>query len=60
MHWLAPAAAGLLRHLIGVPEAAIRTDVAHRPELWADLCGWYRFSAHPTDPADLVRYGKIR
>lgn len=21
------------------------------PELWGDLCGWYRFSAHPTNPA---------
>ena len=51
MHWLAPEAGGLLRRLLGVPDPVIRTDVPHHPEIWADLCGWYRFSAHPTDPA---------
>jgi CubicO group peptidase (beta-lactamase class C family) len=51
MHWLAPEAAGLLRRLLGVPDPVIRTDVPHHPEIWADLCGWYRFSAHPIDPA---------
>ena len=51
MHWLAPEVAGLLRQLLGVPDEVIRTDVPHHPEVWGDLCGWYRFSAHPTDPA---------
>jgi CubicO group peptidase (beta-lactamase class C family) len=51
MHWLAPEAAGLLTRLLGVPDAAIRTDVPQHPEIWGDLCGWYRFSAHLTDPA---------
>ena len=54
MHWLVPETAGLLRQLIGVPEPAIRTDLPQRPEIWAELCGWYRFSAHPTDPARLA------
>ena len=31
MHWLAPEVAGLLRRLLGVPDAAIRTDVAAPP-----------------------------
>ena len=51
MHWLAPEVGGLLRRLLGVPDEAVRNDVPHHPELWADLCGWYRFSAHQTDPA---------
>jgi CubicO group peptidase (beta-lactamase class C family) len=51
MHWLAPEVAGLLKRPLGVPDDVIRTDVPQRPEIWADLCGWYRFSAHRTDPA---------
>jgi hypothetical protein len=51
MHWLAPEVAGLLSRLLGVPDAVIRTDVPQHPEIWGDICGWYRFSAHPTDPA---------
>jgi hypothetical protein len=51
MHWLAPEVGGLLRRLLGAPDEAVRADVPHHPELWGDLCGWYRFSAHPTDPA---------
>ena len=53
MHWLAPEMAGMLRRLLGIPDAGIRTDVPHHPETWGDLCGWYRLSAHPTDPARL-------
>jgi CubicO group peptidase (beta-lactamase class C family) len=54
MHWLAPELGGLLRRLLGVPDEVIRSDVPHHPELWGDLCGWYRFCAHPTDPARLA------
>jgi hypothetical protein len=48
---LVPEAAGLLTRLLGVPDAEIRTDVPQHPETWGDRCGWYRFSAHLTDPA---------
>ncbi len=51
MHWLTPEVGGLLKRLLGVPDEVIRTDVPQHPELWGDLCGWYRFSAHLTDPA---------
>ncbi len=54
MLWLAPEAERLLRLLLDVPDPVIRTDVPHHPEIWADLCGWYRFSAHPTDPGKLA------
>jgi CubicO group peptidase (beta-lactamase class C family) len=51
LHWLTEPTASVLRQLLGVPDDEIRTDVAQHPELWGDLCGWYRFSTHATDPA---------
>jgi hypothetical protein len=51
MHWLAPEAAGLLRRLLDVADTAVRTDVPQHPEVWRELCGWYRLAAHRTDPA---------
>ncbi len=54
MHWLTQPTAAVLRHLIGAAEPGIRTDVPQRPEIWADLCGRYRFSAYPTDPQRLA------
>jgi CubicO group peptidase (beta-lactamase class C family) len=49
MFWLPNEVAGLLNHLLGVPDQAIRTDIPQHPELWADLCGWYPVSARLTD-----------
>ncbi|MFI7542450.1 serine hydrolase domain-containing protein [Actinoplanes sp. NPDC049599] len=54
MHWLGPETANLMRRLLGVPAATVRTDLPQRPETWGDLCGWYRFTAHRTDPARLA------
>jgi CubicO group peptidase (beta-lactamase class C family) len=51
MHWLGPYVVGILRRLLGVPDEKIGSDLPQRPELWGDLCGRYRFSAAPTDPA---------
>jgi CubicO group peptidase (beta-lactamase class C family) len=51
LHWLTEPTAGMLRQLLGVPDDVLRTDVPQHPELWGDLCGWYKFSTHPTDPA---------
>lgn len=68
LHWLGPEIAGLARGLLGIAAPGIRTDLPHHPEIWADLCGWYRFSAHLTDPAKfaigpgaevLVRHGQL-
>jgi CubicO group peptidase (beta-lactamase class C family) len=68
MHWLTPEVGGLLRRLLDISDTVIRTDVPHHPEIWADLCGWYRFAAHPTDPGRLaigagaevfVRHGQL-
>jgi hypothetical protein len=39
MLWLPGEIVGLLSHLLGVPDEAIRTDVAHHPEIWGDICG---------------------
>lgn len=41
--WLGAEVAGMLRDVLGVPAPAIRTDVAHHPEMWGDICGWYSF-----------------
>ena len=67
-HWLTPEVGGLLRQMLGVPNEVIRTDVPQRPEIWSDICGWYHFSAHLTDPGKLaigagvevfVRHGQL-
>jgi CubicO group peptidase (beta-lactamase class C family) len=47
--WLTGETKRLLGDLIGAPEQGIRTDVAQRPEIWSDLCGWYRPRAQRTD-----------
>jgi hypothetical protein len=47
--WLTGETERLLRGLIGVPDEGIRTDVPQRPEIWGELCGWYRPRAQRTD-----------
>jgi CubicO group peptidase (beta-lactamase class C family) len=39
--WLGAEVSGILGHVVGAPNEAIRTDVPHRPETWSDLCGRY-------------------
>jgi CubicO group peptidase (beta-lactamase class C family) len=69
MLWLPGEVAALLKHLLGVPDEVIRTDVPQHPEIWADICGWYQLSARLTDARTramigagaevLVRRGKL-
>jgi CubicO group peptidase (beta-lactamase class C family) len=47
--WLTAETEWLLRDLIGAPDDVIRTDLPQRPEIWSDLCGWYRPLAQRTD-----------
>ncbi len=47
--WLPTECSGLLTQLLGVPDAAIQTDIPQHPEAWGDLCGWYQLSAGLTD-----------
>ena len=54
LHLLTEPTAAVLRQLLGVHDAVVRGDVPHHPELWGDLRGWYRFSAHLTDPGKLA------
>jgi CubicO group peptidase (beta-lactamase class C family) len=49
MLWLPAEAGRLLSYLLGVPDEVIRTDVPQHPELWGELCGWYRLPAPLTD-----------
>jgi CubicO group peptidase (beta-lactamase class C family) len=47
--WLTRETEQLLSQLIGAPSESIRTDVPQRPEIWGELCDWYRPSAQRTD-----------
>jgi CubicO group peptidase (beta-lactamase class C family) len=49
MLWLSAETAGLLNHLLGVPDEVIRTDVPQHPEIWGDLCDWYYLPGPLTD-----------
>ena len=42
MFWLPAETIGLLRQMLRVPDDLIRRDVPQHPEVWGDLCGWYR------------------
>jgi hypothetical protein len=47
--WLPAEVTSLMLDLLGVPEPRVRTDVAHHPELWPDLCARYRLPARISD-----------
>jgi CubicO group peptidase (beta-lactamase class C family) len=49
MLWLPGEVAGLLRHVLGLPDEVIRADVAQHPEVWGEICGWYRLAGRLTD-----------
>jgi hypothetical protein len=49
MLWLPGEVGGLLRHALGLPDEVIRTDVPHHPEVWGEICGWYRLAGRLTD-----------
>jgi hypothetical protein len=48
--WLTAEMGRLLGDLIGAPDDVIRTDVPHHPEIWSDLCGWYKPIANAPTP----------
>jgi CubicO group peptidase (beta-lactamase class C family) len=53
-----PVANTLLRHLLDLPDDAVRTDVPEHPEIWSDLCGWYSFGPGVlTDPQPRTMLG---
>ena len=47
--WLPVEIGALLEDLIGIPHRRIRTDVPQHPEVWGQLCGWYRVPGPVTD-----------
>jgi CubicO group peptidase (beta-lactamase class C family) len=47
--WLMGETQRLLGDLIGAPADVARADIPQHPEIWADLCGWYRPRAQRTD-----------
>jgi CubicO group peptidase (beta-lactamase class C family) len=50
MFWLPDATGALLGRVVGAPADRVREDVAQRPDLWPELCGWYHV---PGSVADL-------
>jgi len=53
-----PVANALLRHLLDLPDDAVRIDVPEHPEIWSDLCGWYSFGPGVlTDPQPKATLG---
>jgi CubicO group peptidase (beta-lactamase class C family) len=65
--WLGPEVGAIIRDLLHVRDDAIRTDIPHHPEMWAELCGWYAFRGSLRDvqrwfiagAAVLVRSGEL-
>jgi CubicO group peptidase (beta-lactamase class C family) len=55
--WLTRETGLLLNHLLGVPDETIRGDVPHHPEVWGDICGWYRLPARLTDLTARIMLG---
>ncbi len=47
--WLPAEVTRLVRELIGATDDFDAGAYPPRPEIWNDLCGWYRLSAQPTD-----------
>jgi CubicO group peptidase (beta-lactamase class C family) len=47
--WLMGETERLLGELIGATRGGIRTDIPQHPDIWGDLCGWYRPRAQRTD-----------
>lgn len=68
--WMVAEFGELLRDLVGAPADPIRSDVAQHPEVWPEVCGWYKPLAPATDPRSrmflgagaevLVKNGKLR
>ena len=47
--WLPMEMNRLFNDLLGAPDKAIRPDLPHHPEVWADICGWYYLPGSLTD-----------
>ncbi|MGY1938436.1 serine hydrolase domain-containing protein [Nocardia gipuzkoensis] len=49
MLWLPAESSALLHEILGAAEPVIRDDVAHRPEIWSEICGFYPLPGALTD-----------
>jgi hypothetical protein len=49
MLWLPYEVSGLLRQIVGARDDTVRDDLPQRPDLWGELCGWYRLPGPLTD-----------
>ena len=58
MSWLPAAVAGLVLDILKVPEPRARNDIAHRPDVWPDLCGRYRLPPRISDLRGRMAMGR--
>jgi CubicO group peptidase (beta-lactamase class C family) len=49
MLWMPTELSDLLAAVLDEPADTVRTDVAHRPDVWSDICGWYHLPSRLTD-----------
>ncbi len=42
-----PIGLAVMRHLLGLPDAPVRTDLPPHPEVWSELCGRYDLAPGP-------------
>ncbi|WP_084488730.1 serine hydrolase domain-containing protein [Nocardia niwae] len=47
--WLPAETSALLHELLGAAQPVIRDDVAHHPEIWSEICGFYPLPGAVTD-----------
>lgn len=55
--WMPAELGTLLGHILGVPPAAVRSDVPQHPETWGEICGWYKPSIPATDVRARLWFG---
>jgi CubicO group peptidase (beta-lactamase class C family) len=58
MSWLPAEFTNVMLDVLGVPESRVRADIAHHPELWADLCGQYRLPSRISDLRGRMAMGR--
>ncbi|WP_280313129.1 serine hydrolase domain-containing protein [Nocardia abscessus] len=49
MLWLPAETSTIVHGLLGVAEPVIRTDIPHHPQIWPEICGYYRLPGSLTD-----------
>jgi Beta-lactamase len=49
MSWMPTEFRRILHNLLGLPDEVVRGDLPHHPEVWDEICGWYRLPPRISD-----------